>query len=56
MTNATEKAIKERETRSRAAARKRGIGKYADGAFEISEYVEDEAADETTEKPKAKKS
>ena len=55
MTTATEKAIAARETRSRNKAKKRGIGKYADEAFDLDEYL-DEDEDIEAKPTKAKKS
>lgn len=60
MTTETERAIAKRETRSRNAAKKRGIGKYADEAFQLDEYLDDEDAEaeaaDTGKTTKAKKS
>jgi hypothetical protein len=57
MTTLTEQAIIDREKASRDAAKKRKIGKYAKGAFDLDEYIEDDEAEAAeTGKPKAKKS
>lgn len=39
MTTATERAIEEREKRSREAAKERKIGKYAKDDFDLDEYA-----------------
>lgn len=55
MTTATEKAISERETRSRNKAKKRGIGKYADEAFDLDDYADDGAPKDEAKPTKAAK-